>query len=91
MSQEDQSWISRGRTVSAIEPNSRVEFQRSQLDHDELSPNRRGLLMKLSPALLSSSNSKLDEMDYEEKLIRYKLLLEKVNVCLYKLFTKFLS
>ena len=34
--------------------------------------------MKPSP-LLSSSNSKLDEMDYEEKLIRYKLLLEKVR------------
>ena len=77
MNQEDQLWISRGRTVSAIEPNSRLEFQRSQLDHEH-SPNRRGSLMKPSP-LLSSSNSKLDEMDYEEKLIRYKLLLEKVR------------
>lgn len=77
MNQEDQMWFSRGRTVSAIEPNSRLEFRRAQSDQEQ-SPNRRGSLMKPSP-LLSSSNSKLDEMDYEEKLIRYKLLLEKVK------------
>ena len=77
MDQEDPMYWQRGRTVSAIEPNSRVSNRRGQLDQQQ---HCRQSMMK--PTLQCSSNSKLDKMDYEEKLVRYKLLLERVKAFL---------